>query len=76
VREDLSSRVNVDMKYLFDFISKVTPYTTPIDPPDAPQAGEVRDVMRPILLQCLTGRMNAATAVDEMIKAANAVLSR
>jgi ABC-type glycerol-3-phosphate transport system substrate-binding protein len=64
------------MKYLFDFITKVTPYTTPIDPPDAPQAGEVRDVMRPILLQCLTGRLDSATAVDEMIKAANAVLGR
>ena len=76
VREDLAGRVNADMKYLFDFITKVTPYCTPIDPPDAPQAGEVRDVMRPILLQCLTGKMAAATAVDEMIKAANGVLSR
>ena len=76
VREDLASRVNADMKYLFDFITKVTPYTTPIDPPDAPQAGEVRDVMRPILLQCLTGRVGAAAAVDQMIAAANAVLSR
>ena len=76
VREDLASRVNADMKYLFDFITKVTPVSTPIDPPDAPQAGEVRDVMRPILLQCLTGKMSAANAVDEMIKAANAVLGR
>jgi multiple sugar transport system substrate-binding protein len=76
VREDLAPRVDADMKYLFDFITKVTPFTTPIDPPDAPQAGEVRDVMRPILLQCLTGRVDSATAVDEMIKAANAVLSR
>jgi multiple sugar transport system substrate-binding protein len=76
VREDLAGRVNADMKYLFDFITKVTPYTTPIDPPDAPQAGEVRDVMRPILLQCLTGRLDATSAVDQMIRAANAVLSR
>jgi hypothetical protein len=64
------------MKYLFDFITKITPYTTPIDPPDAPQAGEVRDVMRPILLQCLTGRLDATAAVDQMIRAANTVLSR
>ena len=76
VRNDLAGRVNADMKYLFDFITRVTPYTTPIDPPDAPAAGEVRDVMRPILLQCLTGRIGAVAAVDEMIKAANAVLSR
>ncbi|GHV89947.1 ABC transporter substrate-binding protein [Spirochaetia bacterium] len=76
VRADLSPRVDPGMKYLFDYITKVTPYTTPIDPPDAPQAGEVRDVMRPILLQCLTGKLDSATAVDEMIKAANAVLAR
>jgi multiple sugar transport system substrate-binding protein len=76
VREDLAPRVDPDMKYLFDFITKVTPYTTPIDPPDAPQAGEVRDVMRVILLQCLTGRLDSARAVDDMINAANAVLGR
>jgi multiple sugar transport system substrate-binding protein len=76
VREDLAPRVDANMKYLFDFITKVTPFTTPIDPPDAPQAGEVRDVMRPILLQCLTGRLDSATAVDNMIKAANEVLGR
>jgi multiple sugar transport system substrate-binding protein len=76
VREDLAPRVDPNMKYLFDYITKVTPYTTPIDPPDAPQAGEVRDVMRPILLQCLTGKLDSATAVDEMIKAGNAVLAR
>jgi multiple sugar transport system substrate-binding protein len=76
VRSDLSPRVDPNMKYLFDFITKVTPFTTPIDPPDAPQAGEVRDVMRPILLQCLTGRLDSASAVDQMIQAANAVLSR
>jgi multiple sugar transport system substrate-binding protein len=76
VREDLAPRVDANMKYLFDFITKVTPFTTPIDPPDAPQAGEVRDVMRPILLQCLTGRLDSATTVNEMIKAANAVLGR
>jgi multiple sugar transport system substrate-binding protein len=76
VRDDLAPRVDPNMKYLFDFITKVTPFTTTIDPPDAPQAGEVRDVMRPILLQCLTGRLDSATAVDEMIKAGNAVLAR
>ncbi|GHU55751.1 ABC transporter substrate-binding protein [Spirochaetia bacterium] len=76
VRADLSTRVDPGMKYLFDYITKVTPYTTPIDPPDAPQAGEVRDVMRPILLQCLTGKLDSATTVDEMIKAGNAVLAR
>jgi multiple sugar transport system substrate-binding protein len=76
VREDLAPRVDPNMKYLFDFITRVTPFTSPIDPPDAPQAGEVQDVARPILLQCLTGKLDSATAVDEMIKAANAVLSR
>jgi multiple sugar transport system substrate-binding protein len=76
VRADLAPLVDSNMKYLFDYITKVTPFTTPIDPPDAPQAGEVRDVMRPILLQCLTGKLDSAAAVDEMIKAGNAVLAR
>ncbi|MCL2319720.1 MAG: sugar ABC transporter substrate-binding protein, partial [Treponema sp.] len=76
VREDLASRVDPVMKSLFDYITKVTPFCTPIDPPDAPQAGEVRDAIRPILLQCLTGKLDTTTTVDLMIKAANAVLGR
>jgi ABC-type glycerol-3-phosphate transport system substrate-binding protein len=64
------------MKYLFDYITKVTPFTTPIDPPDPASAGEVRDVMRPILLQALTGRISSDAAVTQMVQAANAVLSR
>jgi multiple sugar transport system substrate-binding protein len=72
----LSGLVTPDMKYVFDFISRITPFTSPIDPPDAPATGEVRDVMRPILLQCLLGRLDPVTAVDQMIRAANAVLSR
>ena len=76
VRDDLAPRVDPTSKYLFDFITKVTPYTTPIDPPDPAAAGEVRDVMRPILLQCLTGRLSSDAAVTQMIQAANAVLGR
>jgi multiple sugar transport system substrate-binding protein len=76
VREDLSPRVDPGMKYLFDYITKVTPLTTAIDPPDPASAGEVRDVMRPILLQCLTGRLSSDAAVTQMVQAANAVLSR
>jgi len=76
VRADLASRVDPNMKYLFDYITKVTPFCTPIDPPDAPQAGEVRDAIRPILLDCLTGKLDTTTTVNNMIAAANAVLSR
>jgi len=76
VREDLAERVDPNMKYIFEFISKVTPYTSPIGPPDPPTSGEVRDVMRPILLQCLMGRLPADEAMTQMIQAANAVLSR
>lgn len=76
VREDLAPRVDPNMKYLFDYITKVSPFTSPIDPPDPAAAGEVRDVMRPILLQCLNGGVNSTDAVNRMIQAANAVLSR
>jgi hypothetical protein len=64
------------MKYLFDYITKVTPFTTPIDPPDPAAAGEVRDVMKPLALQCLTGSLASDAAVAQMVQASNAVLSR
>jgi multiple sugar transport system substrate-binding protein len=76
VREDLAPRVDPAMKYLFDYITRVTPFTSPIDPPDPASAGEVRDVMRPVLLQCLTGTLGSDAAVTQMIQSANAVLSR
>jgi multiple sugar transport system substrate-binding protein len=76
IREDLAPRVDPSMKYLFDYITKVTPFTSPIDPPDPATAGEVRDVMRPLLLQSLTGRLSSADAVNQMVQAANAVLAR
>jgi multiple sugar transport system substrate-binding protein len=76
VREDLAPRVDPNMKYLFDFITKVTPFTSPIDPPDPASAGEVRDVMRPLLLQALTGRISSEAATAQMIQAANGVLGR
>ena len=76
IRDDLAERVDANLKYLFDFITKVTPYTTVIDPPDPPVSGEVRDVIRPILLQCLMGRIPSDVAMTQMVQAANTVLSR
>jgi len=76
VREDLSGRVDPNMKDIFDFISRVTPYSSPIDPPDPPTAGEVRDVIRPILLKCLMGQISSDAAMTDMIQAADAVLGR
>jgi len=76
VAADLASRADAANKSVFDYISHVTPFATPIDPPDPGATGEVRDVMRPILLQCLTGRLDSASAVNQMIAAANAVLGR
>jgi multiple sugar transport system substrate-binding protein len=76
VREDLAPRVTPGLKYLFDYITKVMPFTSPRDPPDPAAAGEVRDVMKPILLQCLTGSLTSEAAVARMVREANAVLSR
>jgi multiple sugar transport system substrate-binding protein len=76
VREDLAPRVDPNMKYLFDYITKVTPFTTPIDPPDPAAAGEVRDVMRPIIVDCLTGKISSTDAAARMVQAANGVLGR
>ncbi|MDR3171545.1 MAG: ABC transporter substrate-binding protein [Treponema sp.] len=76
VREDLGPRVDPNMKYLFDYITRVTPFTSPIDPPDPAVSGEVRDVIRPLLLQALTGQLSSDAAVAQMIQAANTVLTR
>ena len=76
VLQDLSSRVDANTKAVFDYISKATPYTSPIDPPDASAAGEVRDVIRPILLSCMKGDIGTAAAVTQIIQASNSVLSR
>jgi ABC-type glycerol-3-phosphate transport system substrate-binding protein len=74
--QDLSGRVDANMKYTFDFITKATTVSAAIDPPDPTRAGEARDAMRPVILQCLTGRITSDAAVTQMVQAANAVLSR
>ena len=76
VQNDLAGRVDADNRYLFDFIAKITPFCSPIDPPEPARSGEVRDVMAPILLQALTGRLGSDAALNQMIQAGNAVLSR
>jgi multiple sugar transport system substrate-binding protein len=76
VRNDLAPRVDANLKYLFDYITKVTPFTTPIDPPDPAASGEVRDVMRPIIVDCLTGKISSTDAAARMVQAANGVLGR
>jgi len=76
VRNDLSSRVDTDTKYLFDFISKISPFTSPMDPPYPSASGEVQDVVGPIILQCLDGRISVDACMTQIIQAANSILSR
>ena len=76
VANDLAALVDADNRSVFDYIARIAPFVTPIDPPDAPATGEVRDAMRPILLRCLMGQISPTAAVDEMIRAANVILSR
>jgi multiple sugar transport system substrate-binding protein len=76
ILSDLSSRVDPNMRYTFDFITKATTHSSPINPPDPARAGEARDAMRPILLNALIGRISSDAAVTQMVQAANAVLGR
>jgi multiple sugar transport system substrate-binding protein len=76
VRTDLSPRVDPGMKYLFDYITKVTPFTTPIDPPYPAAHNEAIDVMRSITLQCLTGKISSEDAVAQMVQMSNEIVSR
>ena len=74
VRADLSGRVDPGMKYMFDFITKITPFTTLIDPPDPAAIDEVRDMTRPIVLQCYTGRLSSEAAMSQLFRTASDIL--
>ncbi|MDR1635971.1 MAG: ABC transporter substrate-binding protein [Treponema sp.] len=76
VRDHLAPKVDPQMKTLFDYIGKVTPYTSPIDPPDPARAGEAEDAMRKVVLQCLLGQFSSTQAAEEMLKAAHEILAR
>jgi len=76
VRNDLASRVDPNTKYLFDFITKISPFTSPMDPPYPATSGEVQDVVGPVLLQCLQGRITTDACIAQVIQSANAILSR
>ena len=76
VREDLYGRVDAGNKFLFDFITHITPYISPTDPPYPMRSGEAEDAMRPIVLQALLGRISSDDAMKQIIQAANTVLTR
>jgi ABC-type glycerol-3-phosphate transport system substrate-binding protein len=64
------------MKYLFDYIDRITPFTSPANPPYPAAAGESQDMIRPFLLQVLNGQITVDVCMTQMVQAANAVLSR
>ena len=76
VRDDLYGRVDANNKYLFDFITKITPFISPTDPPYPSTAGESDDAIRIVRLQILTGQIGADAGMTQMVQAANAILSR
>ena len=76
IMQDLASRVDPNMKYTFDYITKATTVSSAIDPPDPARAGEARNEMISPILDCLMGRISSDVANTRMVQAANAVLSR
>jgi multiple sugar transport system substrate-binding protein len=76
VWDDLHSRVDANNRYLFDIINRIAPFVSPTDPPYPPAAGEAMDAMRPFHLQILTGRLPLDPGFNQMVNAANTVLSR
>jgi len=74
VRADLANRVDADMKYMFDFITRISPFTSPIDPPGPPAVDEMRDMTRPIVLQCYLGQLSSEAAMTQLIRTANDIL--
>ncbi|MCL2478918.1 MAG: extracellular solute-binding protein [Treponema sp.] len=76
VRNDLASRVDPSTGYVFNYITKITPLTTTIDPPYPASSGETFDLMSSVFLQCLTGRISSDAAVTQIVQGCNAILSR
>ncbi|MDR3336612.1 MAG: extracellular solute-binding protein [Treponema sp.] len=76
VRATLAPKVDASIKYLFDYITKITPYTSPIDPSDPAKAGEVEEGIRIIILECLTGQISSADAAAKIIRQSNEILAR
>jgi multiple sugar transport system substrate-binding protein len=76
VRADLASRVTPDMKYMFDFVTRVTPYCSPIDPPKPEATEEVWDMTRGIILQCFLGQISSDAAMAQLIRTTNDVLKQ
>ena len=76
VRNDLAGRVDSYNRYIFDYITRITPFASAPPPPHPPRAAEVFDAMRDIVLRTMTGGVTAGAAVPQTIQAANAILSR
>ena len=76
VRADLAGRVDPDMKYVFDYITRITPFTSRIDPPAPLAVDEVRDMTKPIILQCYTGGLSSDAAMAQLVKTANEILNQ
>ena len=76
VRSDLYPRVDAGNQYIFDYITKITPLSSPADPPAPTRAIEVEDMLRTILHRGLNARTPGRTIVDQMIQEAGAILTR
>jgi len=76
VRQDLYPRVDANNRYIFDYITKITPFSSPSDPPAPARAIEVEDMLRPILHAGLNARTPGLQIVNQMIQTANGILTR
>jgi multiple sugar transport system substrate-binding protein len=76
VRTDLTSRVNDDMRYLFNYINKVSPFTSPMDPPEPATAAEAKDMTRLVLLRVLSGQTGSDAGMNQIIQESTAILRR
>ena len=76
IREDLYPRVDEGNRYIFDYITKITPFASPGDPPAPARAIEAELMMRAILHAGLNARTPALQIVNQMLQEGNAILTR
>jgi multiple sugar transport system substrate-binding protein len=75
VRAFLATKVDPLMKQSFDFVDLVGTNSSPIDPPDPPQSGEVQSFMNTLMSQVLTRAISSEEGTDRFFTRINQILN-
>jgi multiple sugar transport system substrate-binding protein len=75
VRAFLATRVDPLMKQSFDFVDLVGVNSSPIDPPDPPQSGEIQAFMTTLMSEVLTKKISSQEGTDRFVTRITQILN-